>query len=104
MPLSTSVQVTAGIVHGRIFEQLKFGDVVGTINATVIHYTHQRDSEPGFYAYGVALCHYVHGIGEYVIWQLIFDHERDEWLCQSGQYPATFEEAIAMYQERANDD
>ncbi len=96
-PLSASP-----IVGRRIFERPKFGDKVGELNATIIHYTHVSDAGDGFYAHGIALCHHVHGIGEYVTWQVVFNHDRGEYICHRGDYPASFKGAMESYKERTN--
>lgn len=53
----------------------------------------------GYRPHGIALCHYQHGIGDWVTWRIYLGSD-DKWHCESGNYAVDLFEAIADFKER----
>jgi hypothetical protein len=65
----------------------------------VIAYTERHPGGNGFHRYGIALCEYPHGIGDYVTW-VVYQDDAGAWWAESGEYHADIIAATDNYRER----
>lgn len=88
-----------------IMKHLQPGDKIHN-GSIVIHYTHERDREPGGYASGVVLCIDMSTGMAYAVWTVYYLHDgygENKWSASNGGYFEAHEldKAYARYQERA---
>ena len=65
----------------------------------VIAYTEQHPGGNGYRRHGIALCEYLHGIGDYVTWLVTQDVD-GTWWAEQGHYHADIIAATDDYRER----
>lgn len=67
--------------------------------AVISAYSEQHPGGNGCRRYGIALCAYAHGIGDWVTWRVI-QNEDGEWFAESGNYHSNLADAVDDYRER----
>lgn len=67
----------------------------------LVDYTHQADAGGGSYSHGVALFAAPEGESHtHVVWTLIYNHEREAFVVESGDYCFSLSQALAAYIRR----